>query len=211
MPSDDKVKAIVEWKRPKNKTQLKTFLGTTNFFHDFIDHYAEIATPLNQLLAKSKPDKLNWGEAQQKAFDQLKAELMKKPVLRPADSNKEYLLFCDGSCNAISAILMQYDEQMQQNYVIAYASRKLSKAEQRYPIIEIELMAIIFGLQKFHCYIYCRKIKVYTDHKPLVWLHSLIKHSNRLARWVLMLQEYNIETTYIAGTNQIADGLTRTP
>ena len=119
MPSDDKVKAIIEWKRPKNKTQLKSFLGTTNFFHDFIDHYAEIATPLNQLLAKSKPDKLNWGEAQQKAFDQLKAELMKKPVLRPADSNKEYLLFCDGSCNAISAILMQYDEQMQQNYVIA--------------------------------------------------------------------------------------------
>ena len=93
----------------------------------------------------------------------------KKPVLKPADSNKEYLLFCDGSCNTILAILMQYDKQMQQNYVISYTSCKLTIAEQWYPIIEIELMAIIFGLQKFHCYIYCRKIKVYTDHKCLVW------------------------------------------
>jgi len=204
MPSDEKVKAITEWKSPKNKTQLKSFLGMTNFFHDFIDHYAEIASPLTELLAKSKPDKLIWGDKQQRAFDQLKLAITKKPVLRPPDPSKDYHLFCDGSCTGISAILAQYNEHKQSNYVIA--SRKLTKAEQRYPIIEIELMAIIFGLQKCRHYVHSRKLKVYTDHRPLVWLNSLIKHSNRLARWVLLLQEYNIDTTYIAGKIKLRTG-----
>jgi len=211
MPSNEKVKAITEWKRPKNKTQLRSFLGTTNFFHAFIDHYAAIASPLTELLAKSRVDKLNWGEKQQEAFDQLKLAITKKPVIRPPDPSKDMEMVCDGSSTGISAILTQFDEHKQSNYVIAYASRKLTKAEQRYPIIEIELMAIIFGLQKFRHYVHSRKLRVYTDHRPLVWLNSLIKHSNRLARWVLLLQEYNIDTTYIAGKNQIADGLTRTP
>ena len=192
--------------KPQKQKILKSFLGTTNFFYDFIDHFAEIASPLTELLAKSKPDKLIWGDKQQRAFDQLTLAITKKPVLRPPDPSKDYHLFCDGSCTGISAILAQYNEHKQSNYVIAYASRKLTKAEQRYPIIEIELMAIIFGLQKFRHYVHSRKLKVYTDHRPLVWLNSLIKHSNRLARWVLLLQEYNIDTTYIAGKNQIADG-----
>jgi len=103
MPTEEKVKAIIDWHRPKNKHQLKAFLGTINFFHDFICHFAEITDPLTKLLAKSQPDKLNWGEQQQKSFERLKAEMMKKPILRPADPNKEYLLFCDGSSTAISS------------------------------------------------------------------------------------------------------------
>ena len=160
MPSNEKVKAITEWKRPKNKTQLRSFLGTTNFFHAFIDHYAAIASLLTELLAKSRPDKLNWGEKQQEAFDQLKLAITKKPVIRPPDPSKDMEMFCDGSSTGISAILTQIDEHKQSNYVIAYASRKLTKAEQRYPIIEIELMAIIFGLQKFRHYVHSRKLRV---------------------------------------------------
>ena len=95
MPTDEKVKAIMEWQRPKNKHQLKAFFGTVGFFHDFISHFAAIADPLAKLLAKSQPDNLNWGESQQKSFERLKAEMMKKPILRPVDPNKEYLLFCD--------------------------------------------------------------------------------------------------------------------
>ena len=211
MPTDEKIKAIIEWKRPKTKRQLKSFLGTVNFFHDFVDHFASIANPLTKLLEKSQPDKLNWGEMQEQSFERLKSELIKRPILRPPDPNKEYLLYCDGSSTAISSVLMQYDEQIQQNYVIAYGSRKLTKAEQKYPIIEIELMSIIYGLQKYRHLIYLKKVKVFTDHKPLVWANSLIKHSNRLARWMILLSEFEIETTYISGKNQIADGLTRTP
>ena len=150
MPTDEKAKAIIDWQRPKNKYQLKAFLGTVNFFHGFIWHFATIADPLTKLLAKSQPDKLNWGEEQQQSFERLNDEMTKKTILRQADPNKEYLLFCDGSSTGISAILMQYDEQTNQNYAVAYGSRKLTKAEQRYPIIEIELMSIIFGLQKYH-------------------------------------------------------------
>jgi len=146
------------------------------------------------------------GRKTAKAFDQLKLAITKKPVLRQPDASKDMEMFCGGSSTGTSAILTQYDEYKQSNYVIAYASRKLTKAEQRYPIIEIELMAIIFGLQKFRHYVHSRKLKVYTDHRPLVWLNSLIKHSNRLARWVLLLQEYNIDTTYIAGKIKLRTG-----
>ena len=84
----------------------------------------------------------------------MKLAITKKPVLRQPDASKDMEMFCGGSSTGTSAILTQYDEYKQSNYVIAYASRKLTKAEQRYPIIEIELMAIIFGLQKFRHYVH---------------------------------------------------------
>jgi len=82
----------------------------TNFFHSFINHYAEIAAPLTDMLARRKHDKLIWDEKELKAFERLKAALISKPVLRPADVPKGYKLYCDGSNVAISAILMQHDE-----------------------------------------------------------------------------------------------------
>jgi len=78
-------------------------------------------------------------------------------------------------------------------------------------IIELELYSIVYGLKKFHAYTYISKVRVYSDHIPLVWLNSVIKHSNRLARWGILLQKYNITTTYIKGTTQVADALTRMP
>jgi len=83
--------------------------------------------------------------------------------------------------------------------------------KKRYPIIEIELLAIVFAFKKFHRYIYMKEIEVFSDHRVLMWLNSLSRHSNRLMRWVLILQEYNLKVTYVRGEKQIADGLTRTP
>ena len=83
------------------------------------------------------------------------------------------------------------------------------KNERNYSIIELELYSIVYGLKKFHHYTYNSKVHVYSDHRPLVWLNSIVKHSNRLARWGILLQEYNITATYIKGTKQVADALTR--
>ena len=109
----------------------------------------------------------------------------------------------------MSAILVQYHEDTKSNHAIAYASRKLLERERRYPIIEQELLAIVFGLQKFRHIIYGCVINVYTDHRPLAWLNSIVKNSPRLARWTLILQDYNVTTTYVPGNEQIADCLTR--
>jgi len=75
--------------------------------------------------------------------------------------------------------------------------------------VEIELLSVVFGLTKFNHWTYGSKVEVFTDHRPLQWLNSLTKHSSRLARWSLLLQNYDIMTTYISGNNQIADTLTR--
>jgi len=207
----EKVEAIKNWKRPTNKSQLRSFIGTVNFFHRFIDHYATLAAPLTDLLPKRKPDKLLWTDKEQKSFEILKEKLISKPILRPPNPNKGYKIYCDGNSVAIAAVLMQTDDNLIDSYVVSYTSRKLTPAERRYAIVEIELMAIVYALKKFHQYVYLQEIEVFSDHRPLVWLNSLSKHSNRLMRWVIMLQDYNLKVTYIPGHKQLADGLTRTP
>jgi len=209
-PCDEKIEVIKSWPTPKTKKQLKSFLGLTNYFRDFISHYATLAFPLTELLARHKPDKLAWGEPQQSAFDALRTALISKPVLRPPKPVNQYVMMTDSSQIALSAILMQREGGTDTgNYVIGYASRKLLPRERKYSVIEHELMAIVFGLTKFHQWVYGRKVEILTDHRPLQWLNSLMKHSSRLARWNIVLQNYDIVTNYIPGNEQVADSLTR--
>ena len=208
-PDQDKVVAIKECKAPKTKRQLKSFLGLTGYFRDYIDKYATIAFPLTELLKGTKPEKFTWTDRHQTAFDTLRTALTAKPVLYPPDINKLFKLMTDSSRVAISAVLLQGHDDGKTEHAIAYASRKLSDCERRYATVEQELLAIIFGLQKFRHMIYGCVVNVYTDHRPLVWLNSVVKNSSRLARWALLLQDYNITMTYVRGEEQIADCLTR--
>ena len=208
-PDDDKIKVIKAWKLPTNKKQLKSFLGLTGYFRHFLEHYATKTFPLTEMLARNKPDKLVWGEAELEAFNKLKLALMTKPVLRPPDMSKDFKIFADASSVALSGILVQKEDDSPSYYVIAYASRKLLPRERKFAIVELELMAIVFSLTKFHHWVYGKKIEVFSDHRPLQWLDSLSKHSSRLARWNLIIQNYNVTTTYIAGGKQVADFLTR--
>ena len=120
-PDDEKINVVQKWKVPKNKKQLRSFLGLTNYMRQYISYYATIAIRLTELLAHNKPDKLKWSAEEQKSFDQLKAALISKPVLRPPDVSKGYRLYRDCSRLALSAILMQSDGN-ESDYVIGYAS-----------------------------------------------------------------------------------------
>jgi len=202
---------VKNWKLPKNKTQLKSYLGFTNFFNHFIQNYAGLAAPLTDMLPRSKPDKLIWTQKEKDAFESLKTALISKPILRPPDPKRAFKIYCDANTVAIAGILSQYDEEAECDYVVAYASRKLLPREKNYSTIEAELLAIVFSLQKFRQWIFGREVTVFSDHRALMWLNSITKHSNRLARWTLILQEYNIKTTYVKGEKQPADALTRTP
>lgn len=120
------------------------------------------------------------------------------------------IIMSDSAKTTVSAILMQSgDSPNEPNRVIAYASRKLLMREQAYPTIERELLALVYGLIKFRYYVECRSIRLLTDHRPLEWLNSLMKHSARLSRWILIIQEFDIKTEYIRGEKQLADALTR--
>ena len=106
---------------------------------------------------------------------------------------------------------MQTGDSEGDEHVIVYTSRKLTPAEKRYPIIELELLSIVHSVKTFHQFIYMKDVEVRSDHRPLVYLHSLSKHSNRLMRWILILQNYNLRVVYVQGKRQIADALTRSP
>lgn len=210
-PDDEKIRAVKNWPVPNTRRQLKSFLGFCGYFRTHVAAFSEKAMPLIQLVNSCKGNKLAWEKTHQLAFDTLRNALITKPVLRAADPTKAFEIFVDAAkTNSISAILLQRENtEDKTGYAISYCSRKLEPREQRYPTIELELLAIVYALQKFRYWVYNKKVIVHTDHRPLEYLNSLSKHSSRLARYNLILQEYDIETRYIQGKNQLADHLTR--
>ena len=126
------------WKLPKNKTQLRSFLGFVNFFNHYIQNYAGLTAPLTDMLPRNKPDKLVWTERETDAFENLKEALLSKPVLRPPDPKRPFKIFCDANRVAVASILAQEDDNGC-DYVVAYASRKLLPREQNYSTIEAKL------------------------------------------------------------------------
>jgi hypothetical protein len=208
-PDEDKISAINQITALKTKRDVKAYLGVTGYYSDFIPKYQEKAFPLTELLKRNKPDKIQFGEKEQQAFDALKQALISKPILFPPDPSSKFILQTDASRMAISAILAQRDPSGRER-VVAYASKKLLPRERLYSVIELETYAVIFGLNKFDHYLFGRDIELQSDHKPLSFLASLQNHSPRLARWNLILSKYCITATHKKGSlNGNADGLSR--
>lgn len=208
-PDPDKISAIERIDTLKTKKDVKCFLGLTGYYAEYIPAYQDKAYPLTELLRRNKPEKVQWGESEQKALEALKRALTAKPVLHPPDPSMGYILQTDASRVSISAILAQRDAAGRER-VIAYASKKLLPREQLYSVIELETYAVIFGLTKFDHYLFGRKIELQSDHKPLSYMATWMNNSPRLARWNLILSKYDIKATYKkASLNTNADGLSR--
>ena len=209
LPDPEKIRTVSEMKLPKTKSQLKSTIGLFSYFRDFVPHFAEIAFPLSDLTGKGKPEKLTWTETQVKAFEKLRIALMSKPILRPPDMTKSFQLHADSSNTALSSILMQRSDENDAGHVICYASRKLLDRERNYSTVEKELLAIVYGLLKFKHYLYGTKVDIYSDHQPIKWMRSLIKHNSRIARWSLFIQDFDFQIHHVPGKQQLADALTR--
>ena len=145
---------------PANKEELQRFLGMTTYLSKFICSYSEVAAPLRVLLEKTT--NWHWTEKQATAFRQLKTLVTNSPVLKFFDPSKPVTISVDASSNGIGAVLLQ------NQCPIAYASKSLTDTQQHYAQIEKEMLAIVFGCQKFHDYIYgLTNVNIETDHKPL--------------------------------------------
>ena len=178
------------------------------FYRRFCPNFAEVAAPLTNLT--SGKAKYLWDPACQEAFNQLKNLLARGPVLQAPDFNKPFALQSDASHIASGAVLLQEKDGIL--HPVAYHSAKFSCHQLNYSTIEKELLAIIQAIQKFECYLHPshKGLHIYTDHNPLTFLHRNKFNNQRLLRWSLLLQPYNITIHHIKGShNCIADALSR--
>ena len=126
------MEAIEKWLVPKTVTEVRSFLGFTNYYRKFIPQYAQVAKPLNQLVSRDNTNKkkalVNWTSECQDAFEHLKRLCSQMPVLAYADYTKPFQLHTDGSESGLGAVLYQKQTDGTDG-VIAYAGRTLSQSE----------------------------------------------------------------------------------
>ena len=213
-PTEEKVRAITEASPPTNVSQLRSFLGLINYYGKFFPNLAKMLAPLYSLLQKAT--RWSWGKPQQSAFQEAKTQLTSEKLLIHYDPSKELLLSCDASPYGIGAVL-SHRMQDGTDQPIAFASRSLSKAEKGYAHLDKEGLAIVYGVKKFHQYLYGRKFTITSDHKPLEHIFSSTRPtpslaSARIQRWALTLSAYNYQIQYKPGKdNSNADALSRLP
>jgi len=201
-----KIEALVKFRAPKDLTELRRFVGMANYLAKFVPNLATILQPLHDLMKKDTL--FIWSNSQAKAFEEVKALMCTTPVLVFYDPDKQ-LTVENAACEyGLGTILMQEGKP------IAYASRSLSQTEARYSQIEKEMLAVTYGLEKFHHYTYAREVEVITDHKPLVAICSkpLSKAPLRLQNMLLRARNYKFQIIYKRGSDiPTADALSRSP
>ena len=205
---EENVEKIKKAPRPGTKKQVRSFVGLAGYYRDFIPNFAATAAPLSDLTRKGQPSRVEWGQTQEKAYQTIKFHLTDEPILRLPDSVKTYYLQTDASNTGIGAVLMQkHDEKL---FPVCYASKKLSSAERNYSTIEKECLAVVWGIKRFHLYLYGVPFVVQTDHEPLKYMNSAKFANGRLMRWAMFLQSYTFRVEAIKGSENVgADYLSR--
>ena len=209
--SPDFINKVREFPKPMTVSQLCQFLGLVNFQQKCIPNCSTIAKPLSEITGRSKRHVIKWTDEQSMAFERLKEEVAREitlscPDYGPTASKME--LFVDASGTGAGACLMQFQNGVYR--IIGHASMSFSVTQCKYSTIERELTAIRFGLIAFRSFIYGVHFILYTDHRPLIYLHNMTVYSSRLQRMLDDIFEYNFIIKYRPGSgNQAADALSR--
>ncbi|XP_031101912.1 uncharacterized protein LOC116005814 [Ipomoea triloba] len=191
---------------PTSVREVRSFLGHAGFYRRFIKDFSKISNPLCRLLQKDVT--FEFDDVCKNSFDALKDMLTSAPIIQSPNWDLPFELMCDASNYAVGAVLGQKVGRV--SHVIYYASRTLDIAQSNYTTTEKELLAIVFALEKFRSYLLGTKVIVYSDHVALKYLLSKKEAKPRLIRWMLLLQEFNLEIRDKKGAeNLVADHLSR--
>lgn len=166
------------------------------YYRRFIPNFSEIASPLTQLTRKSV--KFKWDENCDNAFQKLKETLITSPVLSFPIDDGLFILHTDASNFGTGTVLSQ--QQNGEEKVLAYASHTLSKSQQNYCTTKKELLAVVTFLRQFKHYLLGRKILLRTDHASLRWLRNFKEPEGMLARWLSIVDTFDIEIQHRPGT-----------
>ena len=189
--------------RPITKKEIRSFLGLVGYYQPFIPNFAAIAAPLSDLTCKDQPNKIVWGEPQERAYAALKKAVISKPILVLPDVNKEFVLRTDASDIGLGATLLQNRDG--HIFPVAYVSRKLLDREKRYSVMERECLGIVWGIKKFILYLYGKQFTLQTDHRPLEFLKASKFDNPHVMRWVLALQSFvfRVEQKYLVSQHWV--------
>ena len=204
-PMEAKVTDILQFRPPSTRRGLRKFLGLIGFYRRFCKNFAQVATPLTDLLSERR--NFQWSDACEKAFKSLKALLVSTPILRAPRFDKPFVISVDASDVGVGGVLGQEENGVLMP--VAYMSKKLLKHQRKYSAIEKEALAVIKSLEKFEVYT-GGEVVVYSDHNPLKFVDTMKSKNARLARWALVLQDKNIKIKHVPGKlNVVADALSR--
>ena len=182
-----------------------------NYSSKYIANFATITSPLREL--RKKNAHFERTEKHQNAFNDLTQALSSAQCMAYFDKEKVTYVTVDASPVGVSAILSQKTKDKNDEKVVAYASRAPTEVEKRYSQTEKEALAITWGVEHFHLYLYGNEFTLVTDHKPLEVIYGSRKSkpSARIERWVLWLQPYSFKVVYKPGSNNPGDYLSKHP
>ena len=213
-PVEEKLEAVKNAPAPRDVGELRSFLGMIQYYHSFLPNLASILAPLHDLLKKGK--EWVWTKECQEAYNACKEGLTSDSVLVHYDVTRELRLACDASSYGLGAVISHVMDDGRER-PIAYASRTLTSSEKNYAQIEREALSLIYGVKKFHQYLYGRKFTLVTDHKPLLAIlgpKSSIPTlaAARMQRWALVLSAYDYEIVFKRSEDHAnCDALSRLP
>jgi hypothetical protein len=197
-----KVQEVMDWKPPTLVHQIRSILGLAGYYRRFVPDFSRIAKSMTELLKKGV--KFSWNQKCNDAFHTLRDHLTTAPVLAQPDVSKPFDIYCDASGTGLGCVLMQ------DNRVIAYASRALRVHEQNYPTHDLKLAAVIHALKIWRHHLMGTNCHIYTDHKSLKYIFTQSDLNMRQRRWLELIKDYDLEVHYHPGTaNVIADALNR--
>jgi len=191
-PDPATIQAVKDFPVPTNVRAVREFVGLAGYYRRFVPNFARVAGPFHMLTRFNVP--FVWTDACQKSFNQLKSLLTTPPVLAYPNFNEPFQLHTDASGQGLGAVLEQQVDGV--SHPVAFASRTLSKHEQRYGITELETLAVVWGLRRYRAYLYGHRVTVFTDHAPVKSLMKTKHPSGKLARWAESVAELDVAIVY---------------
>lgn len=208
-PVEAKVTAVLSYPVPTTRCELRCFLGMAGYYRCFCKNFSVVVAPLTKLCSPTVP--FVWGEDCQHAFDTCKSLLCSAPVLAAPNFSSPFKLEVDASAVGAGAVLLQ-DGEDGVCHPVCYYSIKFKHHQLNYSTIEKETLAMLLALQHFEVYVGSSSspVLVFTDHNPLVFLAQMYNKNQRLMRWALLVQGFNILIQHKKGANNVvADALSR--
>ena len=189
-----KVEATHKWPVPTNITEVRSFLGFTDYYQRFIKKYVQVAKPLYKLIlgenTSKKQNSIKWDLECQEAFDKLKELCTTTPIPTYADFGKPFKLHTDASVLGLGAVLYQVQDGDEK--VISYPSRSLTKSETKYLVHKLEFLCLKWAItEQFHEYLYGNTFDVYTDNNNLTYVLTTAKLGAMGHRWITGLAHYS--------------------